>query len=92
MKQLTKDEAQQFQTHQTYILGNLVIWSITTRTKDFGDRYVARPIVVPNRQPREEDGGLVAESLDEIRKLLPLGLTWMDRGQTDDPVIVETWF
>jgi hypothetical protein len=92
MNQLTKDEAQRFHTHQTYTLGRLVIWSVTTGTRDYGNRYVARPIVVPERRPREEDGGLIANSLDELRKLLPLGLTWMDRNPNDDPVIVETWF
>lgn len=92
MPQLSQTEAADFQQHQTYQENALVIWSITTNMKEFGSAYVARPIVVPNRHPRDEDGYLIARTLDELRRLLPPGLTRMDRAPHDDAVIIETWF
>ena len=33
----------------------------------------------------------VADTVDELRELLPPGLFCIPRVATDDPVIVETW-
>ncbi len=87
---MTKSEAESFQ-HQQRAADHLVIWCITTNTKDFGDKFTCRPVVVPNLVPDKRDGYLIADSLDEIREMLPPGLSWLDRNPADDPVIVETW-
>lgn len=92
MPEITKTQAEAFQRTKVYQEDKLVIWSVTTGTKDFGNRYVARPIVAPALHPRQEDGYLIADTLSGLRQKLPHGLSRMDRYPTDDPVIVETWF
>lgn len=83
----------------------LTIWTVTTGTKDFGSRFVARPHFVGHT--REAHRGiserrvaetfasaryLIADTLEDLRRLLPAGLFRMDRDRDDEPVIVETWF
>jgi hypothetical protein len=69
----------------------LIIWTITHNTKDFGDKWVARPTIVPNEHPNMEDGYLIADTLEELRDKLPPGLSRLQRDPNDDPVIVEVW-
>lgn len=88
--QLTAAQAQAIQTAHMLTNG-IVIWCVTTNTKDFGNAFVARPIVAPNLGPRLEDGYLLADSLEALRALLPEGLSCMAPDPTDNPVIVETW-
>ena len=64
-----------------------ITWTIYKHPLDYPNKYVARKFVLD--KPTSEI--LVGGTLEEIRKLLPLGLTCIDRHETDDPVIVETW-
>jgi hypothetical protein len=91
--EISPDQAEAFQ-QKTLYEGYLVIWTITFRTRDFGNRYVARPTVIDSSdepRPRDEDGYLIADTLEALRAKLPQGLSWMDRKPADDPVIVEIW-
>lgn len=72
-------------------VGVLLIWTVTTNTKDHGKRFVARP-----HDPLMESNTalpfyLIADSLDGLREMLPPGLTHLDRQPGDLPVIVESW-
>lgn len=72
---------------------NLPIWTIYDHPKDHPDSFVARLWIV------ELDAKLiiatsdmfVADTLEELRSLLPLGLTRLSRYPGDDPVIIEAW-
>lgn len=65
----------------------IIIWTIYSHPSDYPDLFVARKFIMdkPTRVM------IAAESLDELRGLLPLGLTRLDRHLFDDPCIVETW-
>jgi hypothetical protein len=70
----------------------LSIWTIYERPRDYPDQCVARRFEVR----RDGSSGptndmFVADTVDELRLLLPHGLFCLTRKPTDDPVIVETW-
>lgn len=64
---------------------------VYARPKDYPNEYVARVLdVAPGTvEPKEICGR--AESLEELRKTLPPGLSRIPRSPQDDPEIVETW-
>jgi hypothetical protein len=71
----------------------LRIWVVYHNPADFPGKYVLRP------QDVKPDGEIVRrpevwlrDSLDELRRCIPPGLHQMPRFESDDPVIVETWF
>lgn len=92
MTQITAAEAHQldYDLHTLY-QGILPMWVITHKTKDFGDKYVARPHAVGVKTVTPLNKYLLADTLEEIREMLPPGLVCMPRQPEDDPVIVETW-
>jgi hypothetical protein len=63
------------------------IWTIYYNTSDHPGMYVARrfDVDVPTSDM------FVADTLDEVRALLPPGLYCLPRNVKDDPVIVEVW-
>lgn len=63
------------------------LWVIYKSPKDFPGKYVAR------RWWLDSPTGqfLVADSLDDLRAMLPTGLDPIGRMPGDDPVIVEVW-
>lgn len=67
------------------------MWTVCTGTTDYGDKYTARPHTVTDDGHFVGKEVLVADTLDEIRELLPPGLTMLPRQDADDPVIVECW-
>jgi hypothetical protein len=69
----------------------LTIWTVYEHPSDFPDHFVARPFYVGPGLDRGNQV-LLAETLDELRALLPAGLICMARSENDDPVIVEVWF
>jgi hypothetical protein len=72
--------------------GYLVIWTVTTGTKDFGTAFVARPLCVGYGGAHHMMScHLMAPTLEALRERLPPGLTRMDRQPGDDAVIVEVW-
>lgn len=64
-----------------------ITWTIYEHPKDYPDKFVARKFILD--RPTKEI--LIAESLEEIRKLVSVGKICFNRHETDDPVIVETW-
>jgi hypothetical protein len=65
----------------------LFIWTIYDHPSDFPDKFVARCF----HYDKPTEAFLLADTLDEIRRLIPQGLYRLDRQPNDDPVIVETW-
>jgi hypothetical protein len=63
------------------------IWAIYFNPKDYPGKFVLRKWI--NDIPTDEV--YTADSLDEIRMKVPLGLMCIKRYPQDDPVIVETW-
>ncbi len=63
------------------------IWVIYDHPIDFPDEFVARKFILD--KPTKDM--IVMPSLDELRKMLPLGLTRLDRCLEDDPRIIEVW-
>lgn len=63
------------------------VWTVYNSPKDYPGKFVARrwELTTPT------DDVIVADTLDEVRERLPLGLYPLDRHPGDDPVIVETW-
>jgi hypothetical protein len=84
--------------------GILPMWVVTTGTKDFGRRFVARAHLVGDKSKiqigpagtffgsRVSARYLIADTLEDLRRLLPPGLVRLDRADQDDRVIVESWF
>jgi hypothetical protein len=68
----------------------LDIWTIYRYPRDYPDKYVARRCEVTTDITHTNDM-FVADSLDEVRALLPAGLHRIERDLQDDPVIVEVW-
>lgn len=63
------------------------VWVIYQRPKDYPRKFVAR--LWDLDEPTATV--LVADTLEEVRGLLPAGLFRLARLELDDPVIVETW-
>lgn len=68
--------------------GSLTIWVVYDNPTDYPGRFVARKWLAdtPTQELR------LADSLEELRQLLPDGLCCLPRSPVDDPKIVETWF
>lgn len=84
----------------------LAIWTVTTGTADFGSRFVARPHFAGGKRsmrgPRPAHGPvqpqtfistryLIADTLEDLRRLLPPGLVCLGRLDEDHRTIVESW-
>ena len=63
------------------------LWTIYKHPKDYPNKFVARKFVLD--KPTEEI--LIGDTLEEVRKLLPKGLTRFERNPSDVLSIVETW-
>jgi len=66
----------------------LNIWVIYQSPRDYPGRFVARRWILD--KPTGEV--IVRDTLDQVRRALPVGLHRMDRFNGDDAAIVETWF
>ncbi len=65
----------------------LDLWTIYVSPVDYPGKFVARRFALD--QPTSEV--ILANTLDEVRSLLPQGLTCVGRSIHDEPQIVETW-
>lgn len=77
-------------------INDLLIWTIYERPGDYPNSFIARPFstLVGASQGGEPYGmrcHLEAATLNELRLLLPMGLTRLDRSPGDESAIVETW-
>lgn len=66
-------------------------WTIYFNPKDHPGKYVVRRFEIGKALTRPTNDMFVADTLDEARALLPIGLLCFKRDLSDDPVIVETW-
>lgn len=69
----------------------LRIYVIYDHPSDYPDSFVARRAFFGAVTIFFEDDVLVADTLDNLRKMLPQGLICIPRDVNDDPVIVEVW-
>lgn len=86
---LDPDEAQEMHNSTTDTEG-LLMWTVTWNSSDYPRQAVARPHLI-GRELQALREVVVADSLNELRKKLPAGLTKIDRDPEDDPVIIEVW-
>lgn len=56
--------------------------------RDFPNYFVVRRW----QMDRPTEDYVLAKTLDEARRKIPLGLVCLTRQPSDDPKIVETWF
>jgi hypothetical protein len=73
-------------------LDSLPIYTIYERPSDYPHHFVLR-LFYATRGGKVVKGKLVgiAETLENARKMLPLGLANVGRDLSDEPQIVETW-
>lgn len=69
----------------------LTIWVVYDHPKDFPDKWVLRPQRARRDGTIEAGPAFLADTLDEIRALVPPFLHRLPRFPDDDPVIAETW-
>jgi hypothetical protein len=70
----------------------LHLWTVYDHPRDYPDSYVARLMLIGRRGVIQRTNAMyTADSLDELRSLLPPGLTCLPRHEEDDPVILEVW-
>lgn len=72
------------------LMGVLEMWVISERPSDFPTKFVARKWEVA-KTPELTADILVADSLEEVRGMIPQGLYRLARDPSDEPQIVETW-
>lgn len=67
-------------------------WTIYDHPKDYPDNFVVRRWRLGDGgEPVPDQECHLADSLEEARKYIPLGLVRMEPSPGEDPVIVETW-
>jgi len=69
----------------------LEIWTVYDRPLDYPASFVARKSVVGASIVTVTHEMFTADTLDELRALLPQGLYRVHRFAQDDPNIVEVW-
>jgi len=69
----------------------LVIWTVYENPSDYPGKFVVRAWEAINGKPVPREDCTVSDTLDKARASVPEGLVRMDRGDDDDPCIVETW-
>ena len=71
----------------------LSVWTVYFNPRDFPGKYVARRFNLfrGEMEPKASNEHFVANSIDEVRRLLPMGLVCLQRSDGDDAKIVETW-
>lgn len=70
------------------------VWTIYLNPKEYPGRFVARAfLIAPGTgfAPTPVDSPLVADTLEEIRALLPPGLLLYQRQQAAGSCIIEEW-
>lgn len=67
------------------------LWVVMFSPSDMPNKFVARKHIVGLGNVVATQEVYTADTLEELRDLLPPGLTLMERHPSDDPVILETW-
>ena len=63
------------------------LWTIYKHPLDYPDKFIARKFVLDKPTPEIRIGN----TLEEVRELLPRGLTRFERNPNDESTIVEIW-
>jgi hypothetical protein len=69
----------------------LGMWVIYDHPTDYPDRYVARRFYSGPGVILASDDLLTGDTIEELRILLPHGLTRVPRSPQDDPKVLEAW-
>jgi hypothetical protein len=69
----------------------MTMWTITFNPSDYPGKYVSRRSVIGSGWTEPTMDVFVADSIEEARANLPIGLMRFDRDPFDDPCIVESW-
>jgi hypothetical protein len=70
----------------------LSLWTVYWSPNDYLNQYVARRWEIgAGPEPRATTDMFVANSIVELRRLIPSGLMNLPRFSEDDPCIVEVW-
>ncbi len=67
------------------------MWFVSAADPAHLGRFTARAHTMDRRGGVPLPGVLVADTLDELRAMLPAGLTRRDNVLVDPPAVVETW-
>jgi hypothetical protein len=67
------------------------LWTVYDHPRDYPDVWVARRSEIGIGKSTPTPDMFTADTLDELRALLPRGLVCLARSPGDDPVIVEVW-
>ncbi|MNF56552.1 hypothetical protein D3C84_380420 [compost metagenome] len=70
---------------------HLAIWTIYLRPQNSPEVYVAHKALVGKGRVIPTGETLAAETLEDLRALLPFGLVLFCRSESDAPDIVESW-
>jgi len=66
-------------------------WTVYDHPRDYPAHFVARRWVAAGGDVIPTDDMFIADTLDELRALLPPGMVCFPRMPLDDPKIVECW-
>lgn len=69
----------------------LPMWVVMFSPSDIPNKFVARKHIVGFGEAPATQELYTADTLEELRDLLPPGLVKMVRHPSDDPVILEVW-
>ena len=67
------------------------MWSITATDVENSSKYVARAHQADHQGDTVQPGALVADTLGELRVMLPVGLTRRERTSALPPDVIEVW-
>ena len=70
----------------------MVMWTVYENPSDYPGKFVARKFVIGRGtfEPSLNDVH-VADTLEAVRGMIPVGLVCTRRQPDDDPCIVEVW-
>jgi len=71
--------------------GRWLVWIVTDADLEHPGKMVARAHEADHHGGTFLPGALVANTLDEVRAMLPNGLTRLDRTSIVPPDVIETW-
>lgn len=84
---MTAQKAQALQARIS-ATGGWLMWFIVSRSSGM---FAAQAIIADPSGGHQEGDDLVASTIDELRAMLPAGLTRRDRSMMMPSEIVETW-
>ncbi len=90
MVDLTPEQASAL--HRGFLdCGKWLVWFVSTSTAERPGKAVAWAVVADTGGGTRQPGQLVADTLDELRAMLPAGLTRHERTMVMPRYVMETW-